>query len=934
MNSFAGRPLDYLIEIDEVAKAKRSVPNSILELGYEPDATISGDFIWYGNVRDQERELGEAGDYAPYLEWSKHDDIGAPPPAGYGEWLPDPDGPGFERLIKSQIARALKAGAKCIEWDNIDSLTVAQILMVFDWTGAVGLRVAAKNPWMVKRGGDRVDVLRPPAVAIVIIEAGCGTLSENHSLRVAASRPDLPLRFVGFGDDLEEMATRALEAKNYADVGVSYSAVGEYGSSRQLALPKVAESTMAPTPSTTGTLVAPWYVDAKNDIGKFWDGADVPKLAAAIAAAFPDDEKLAEYCAGISSDAAWCGVYIGYALAKYGYKPPLKDFGYGGFAWVDSWESEGVEVAYEDRRPGDIAIFNHPNGSSLHHIAMVGQDGKYIGGNQGSERGGGVTESTMGYRPTMIRRIAPPNAKPIEMPFARPLLMLNAVGPNVVKLQSTLQVLGYDVGPDGADGEFGENTEAAVREFQTANGIEIDGIVGPETWGAMLDRPQTPVVVKPGQLTQDMITKIVALARTEPIAKYSWPAMQNQAARGVAPIGYTCGMAVSFAKVYIDLKAGRSNALAMVRPLGAKDALATYGLEPTLVNVYTLLLGLGMQESSGRFNEGRDASADNTNGADTEAGLFQQSYDSFPASAELGKLLTNPPVQCFLEIFKEGVPAKSTTSLGSGLALRFQQLAKACPEFAVECAGIGIRVLSNHWGPINRGEVKIAPAAADMFRKVQALVDQMTAIDGEVIHPGDPIDPVPTTPSQDDTLLLLLLLLLTEKDMPNTPSLPGGQDLNTLIMALLAERLGQKPVATVPAPAADPAKPDLTALIAQLLQARIAPPAAAEAPPAAQPAPAAPKAPEPVPVTPQPSVPGGAAIGNPSVKASAWGLAIVSVLQALGYVGTPVGPASTDAGTLATVIPLVTGIVGAVGGFAPIWNVMLRIAKAIPTPKA
>ena len=35
------------------------------------------------------------------------------------------------------------------------------------------------------------------------------------------------------------------------------------------------------------------------------------------------------------------------------------------------------------------------------------------------------------------------------------------------------------------DGIFGQATEQAVRSFQSTHGLEVDGIVGPMTWGML-----------------------------------------------------------------------------------------------------------------------------------------------------------------------------------------------------------------------------------------------------------------------------------------------------------------------------------------------------------------------------------------------------------------------------------------------------------------
>jgi peptidoglycan hydrolase-like protein with peptidoglycan-binding domain len=62
-------------------------------------------------------------------------------------------------------------------------------------------------------------------------------------------------------------------------------------------------------------------------------------------------------------------------------------------------------------------------------------------------------------------------------------LEAGAHGNSVLKLQQALKTAGYDPGP--ADGKFGPQTDAAVRRYQQAHDLDVDGVVGPATWRAL-----------------------------------------------------------------------------------------------------------------------------------------------------------------------------------------------------------------------------------------------------------------------------------------------------------------------------------------------------------------------------------------------------------------------------------------------------------------
>jgi hypothetical protein len=234
------------------------------------------------------------------------------------------------------------------------------------------------------------------------------------------------------------------------------------------------------------------------------------------------------------------------------------------------------------------------------------------------------------------------------------------------------------------------------------------------------------------------IARIITIASSSAISKFKWTG------RGMAPMGYIKGMALVFARAFCNLKAGDGAALEMAKANtgnAQKDALAHYAQRfsdagmsneangvDTLRHLFVLQIGLGMRESSGRYCEGRDTTADNVTAATAEAGLFQASFNARSASkfmdAIFQKYLAAP--NGFLDIFKEGVKCseKNLENFGTGDGLKYQKLTKECPAFAAEFAAVGLRNIRTHWGPINRRDAEIRPECDKMLLQVQHAVDE------------------------------------------------------------------------------------------------------------------------------------------------------------------------------------------------------------------
>ncbi|HEY9723896.1 MAG TPA: peptidoglycan-binding protein [Oscillatoriaceae cyanobacterium] len=83
----------------------------------------------------------------------------------------------------------------------------------------------------------------------------------------------------------------------------------------------------------------------------------------------------------------------------------------------------------------------------------------------------------------LSRTQAPAPAPAPAASYGGGMLGKGSTGPSVVQLQQKLAAAGFN--PGGVDGDFGPNTLNAVMAFQRARGLQVDGVVGPQTAGAL-----------------------------------------------------------------------------------------------------------------------------------------------------------------------------------------------------------------------------------------------------------------------------------------------------------------------------------------------------------------------------------------------------------------------------------------------------------------
>ena len=162
---------------------------------------------------------------------------------------------------------------------------------------------------------------------------------------------------------------------------------------------------------------------------------------------------------------------------------------------ISKFKDMGVWHTDRNFQSGDIIYYDWDISGDADHVGIVekvaGNTLTVIEGNNGNFPNDRVRRRKIASDSSLIFGYARPkypvtgSANGSDVNISLPTVRKGDSGNAVKILQAFLVAYEYSIGISGIDGDFGSDTESAVRQFQKKSGIEVDGIVGKDTWAEL-----------------------------------------------------------------------------------------------------------------------------------------------------------------------------------------------------------------------------------------------------------------------------------------------------------------------------------------------------------------------------------------------------------------------------------------------------------------
>ena len=192
---------------------------------------------------------------------------------------------------------------------------------------------------------------------------------------------------------------------------------------------------------------------------------------------------------------AWCCQFVWWVFKKAGAAALF----YGGKktaycpTLMQYYKDKGLFVK-KDFKSGDIIFFDFNGNGQPDHVGVVekvsGSKIYTIEGNTsvGNDANGGQVMRRTRSGSVILGAARPKYDENVKESCEVKLetLKKGCEGASVKALQTLLIGYCYDCGKHGADGDFGADTDKAVRDYQEKNKLTVDGEVGKNTWNILL----------------------------------------------------------------------------------------------------------------------------------------------------------------------------------------------------------------------------------------------------------------------------------------------------------------------------------------------------------------------------------------------------------------------------------------------------------------